>query len=114
MKARRWIVWTGASPSPDFQQRAGHEPTKLTKQQLCQFSQFAPGERAKITRLDVGLEPHTVDAAGVPWADWKARTLNHLFEEQGTTGERGRITATTILHGMSRLGTAWGHAKGLL
>ena len=36
---------------------------------------------------------------GVPWADWKAAALNRLFQEQGVTGQPGRITAATIRHG---------------
>jgi hypothetical protein len=35
----------------------------------------------------------------IPWADWKAAELNRLFQEQGTSGQRGRITAATVLHG---------------
>jgi hypothetical protein len=33
------------------------------------------------------------------WADWKAAALNRLFLEQGTSGQLGRITAETVLHG---------------
>lgn len=36
---------------------------------------------------------------GVPWAEWKAAALNRLFQEQGVTGQPGRITAATIQHG---------------
>jgi len=33
------------------------------------------------------------------WAEWKANELNRLFQEQGVTGEPGRITAATVRHG---------------
>ena len=33
------------------------------------------------------------------WAEWKAAALNRLFLEQGISGQAGRITAETILHG---------------
>jgi hypothetical protein len=38
-------------------------------------------------------------AKGIPWAEWKAAALNRLFQEQGATGKRGRITAATVRHG---------------
>jgi hypothetical protein len=40
---------------------------------------------------------------GVPWAEWKAMTLNRLFQEQGVTGEPGHITAATVLHGATQV-----------
>jgi hypothetical protein len=36
---------------------------------------------------------------GITWAEWKAATLNRLFQEQGATGKPGRITAATVRHG---------------
>jgi hypothetical protein len=36
---------------------------------------------------------------GIPWAEWKAAALNRLFQEQGVTGQPGRITAETVRHG---------------
>jgi hypothetical protein len=36
---------------------------------------------------------------GIPWAEWKAAALNRLFQEQGVTGQLGRITAETVRHG---------------
>jgi hypothetical protein len=38
---------------------------------------------------------------GIPWAEWKARSLNKLFNEQGVTGRPGRITPATVQHGES-------------
>lgn len=36
---------------------------------------------------------------GVPPAEYKAAYLNRLFLTQGVTGQKGRITATTVRHG---------------
>jgi hypothetical protein len=36
---------------------------------------------------------------GRPWAEWKAKELNRLFQEQGVTGEPGQITAATVRQG---------------
>ena len=40
------------------------------------------------------------DPPGVPWAQWKAAALNQLFQEQGTSGQPGRITAATVSQSM--------------
>jgi hypothetical protein len=39
---------------------------------------------------------------GIPWEEWKARSLNRLFLEQGVLGESGRITAATVRDGERR------------
>jgi hypothetical protein len=36
---------------------------------------------------------------GIAWADWKACALNRLFQEQGTSGQPGKITAASVCHG---------------
>jgi hypothetical protein len=36
---------------------------------------------------------------GIAWADWKAAALNRVFQEQGTSGQPGKITAATVRHG---------------
>ncbi len=36
---------------------------------------------------------------GIPSAEWQARALNRLFQEQGSGGQPGKITAETIRHG---------------
>ena len=33
------------------------------------------------------------------WYEWKVRALNRLFQEQGVTGQPGRITAETVRRG---------------
>jgi hypothetical protein len=35
----------------------------------------------------------------VDWYEWKAAALNRLFQEQGTSGQPGKITAATVRHG---------------
>jgi hypothetical protein len=36
---------------------------------------------------------------GMPWAEWKAVSLNRLFQDQGVIGKPGKITADTVLDG---------------
>jgi hypothetical protein len=36
------------------------------------------------------------------WCEWKAAALNRLFQEQGATGQPGRITGATVRHGESK------------
>ena len=55
-----------------------------------------PGNDGSSVEDDQALE---VEASGISWAEWKAAELNRLFEEQGITGERSRITAATVRHG---------------
>lgn len=35
------------------------------------------------------------------WCEWKAAALNRLFQQQGGTGQPGRITTATVRHGES-------------
>jgi hypothetical protein len=35
---------------------------------------------------------------GIPWAEWKAKSLNELFQTQGLTGQLGRINAAIVRH----------------
>jgi hypothetical protein len=37
------------------------------------------------------------------WAQWKAQTLNRLFQGQGLTGQPGRITAATVQPALCRI-----------
>jgi hypothetical protein len=39
---------------------------------------------------------------GQTWAEWKVAALNRLFQEQGTSGQPGQITAATVRHGETR------------
>jgi|SRR5580658_5966266 hypothetical protein len=58
-----------------------------------------------VIRADDGIalrcdEPRVPQGdGGVSWAEWKAAALNRLFQEQGTPGQPGRITAETVRHG---------------
>ena len=47
------------------------------------------------TQVDSATPPEGV----MSWAEWKAAALNRLFLEQGTSGQPGRITTETVLHG---------------
>jgi len=46
---------------------------------------------------------------GIDWAEWKATALNRLFQEQGTSGQPGRITAETVRHGERSRGRTSGN-----
>jgi hypothetical protein len=37
--------------------------------------------------------------AGIPWAEWKAQSLNKLFQDQGALGQPAKITAAVVRHG---------------
>ncbi len=52
----------------------------------------------KVTRLATCSDGPALEV-GIPWEEWQARTLNRLFQEQGVTGQPGRITAATVRHG---------------
>jgi hypothetical protein len=43
--------------------------------------------------VEIGWTPD-----GIPWAEWKAASLNKLFLEQGVTGRPGKITAAAVRH----------------
>lgn len=47
----------------------------------------APGEPWKVR--DQMLNEMRWCSQGIPWAEWKAATLNRLFQEQGLTGQPG-------------------------
>jgi hypothetical protein len=57
--------------------------------------------RRTLEAMPDGPEEGAQNASGMPWAEWKAVELNRLFQEQGASGQPGRITAATIRHGAS-------------
>jgi hypothetical protein len=58
-----------------------------------------------LSELAVEVGHRSGDAEGarrevwLDWCEWKARMLNRLFQEQGVTGQPGRITGATVRHG---------------
>jgi hypothetical protein len=57
--------------------------------------------------LILNARPHPNDyEGGISWAEWKAAELNRLFQERDTSGQPGRITAATVLHGEKSQGKA--------
>jgi hypothetical protein len=54
------------------------------------------GKTAALTLLSKPISERATS-----WAYWKAAELNRVFQEQGVTGQSGRITAATIRHGAS-------------
>ena len=85
-KRSRWMDWKPKvrilANSPE------HAPTKPSE---LSFVGFVGATPEQISEID--------DPPGIPWAEWKAAALNALFQEQGVTGQPGRITAATIQHG---------------
>jgi hypothetical protein len=105
----RWLRW---EPQPHIlADLAGRAPTKTTE---TLFDVFVGAYSANIPKIEGGPDPaeQAEQAAsdpereeGVPWAQWKADMLNRLFQEQGTSGQPGRITAATVQHGERKVGT---------
>ena len=87
----RWMNWRPTDQI--IGDSAEVEPTKPSKPGYVGFV-GSPLEAIPNIAEAVSESEH-----GVPWADWKAAALNRLFQEQGVTGQPGRITAATIRHG---------------
>lgn len=103
---REWLEWQLSAPITAGS--ADIKPTKPSKPGFVGFDGSVPDENGNLagtgkeledasrrTQLDCAAEPERV----MSWAEWKAAALNQLFLEQGSSGEPGRITAETILHG---------------
>ena len=93
----RWLDWKPKARI--LTDSAESEPTKPSKPDSSAqgdgsvgFVGPTPGELPKMEE----------ETGGIPWAEWKAAELNRLFQEQGSTGQPGRITAATIRHGEQR------------
>jgi hypothetical protein len=56
-------------------------------------------------RKNPALQQAVELAEPISWFRWKANALNLLFQEQGITGEPGRITASAVAHGERRTAT---------
>jgi hypothetical protein len=92
--------WASAAPK-----QAAGKPTVLASFVACQVD--PPWHVKRITPSEHASPPRAADCeterklaiAGVGWAEWKAATLNRLFQEQGITGQSGGITAKTVRHG---------------
>jgi hypothetical protein len=54
------------------------------------------------TNLSKTRHPAPGTARTMSWAEWKADALNTLFQQYGSSGQRGRITAASVLHGEQR------------
>lgn len=77
-------------------------------------SNLVPAQgRAECAQPDLGShdpkvaldQREQVTVEGTPWAVWKAGELNRLFQEQGVTGQPGRITAATVRDGERKAGS---------
>ena len=97
-------VLTGALPrSDDKSDTSTTSVTTVTSPVIPRNT----GERANRVPAQARLMPAAekisvviaAEQRGAPWAEWKAGALNRLFQEYGTSGEPGKITASTIEHG---------------
>lgn len=84
----RWMDWKPKARV--LADSAESEPTKPSKPGSVGFEGATSAESPEIEAAP--------DAAGWSWAEWKAAALNRLFQEQGTSGQSGRITADTVRH----------------
>jgi len=93
---RRWEDWkpkeqvTAELPNP--------EPTEPSKPGSVGFDGEDMGNLPVMTP-ELRSSHDDEHERGVPWCEWKAAALNRLFQEQGVTGQPGRITASTVRHG---------------
>jgi hypothetical protein len=114
MSVQHWLAWR---PNADFVvfegSPSGHsqgqicmtpEPTKTTKMPEGDFVVFegSPGghfQGANVPPYGAYKNYKNSPATFRTWAEWKAAMLNRLFQEQGVTGQPGRITAATVRDG---------------
>jgi hypothetical protein len=96
---RQWLDWQPKEAITEDPPQS--EPTKPSKPGSVGFEGSFLADLPKIELARGGSPVDCVAAPERPmsWAEWKAAALNHLFLEQGTSGQPGRITAETILHG---------------
>lgn len=85
----RWLDWKLKARA--LANSTENEPTKPSKPSSVGFEGETPAESSEIETAP--------DVSGWSWAEWKAGALNRLFQEQGTSGQPGRITAETVRHG---------------
>lgn len=102
----RWLDWQPKGRI--LGDLARSEPTKPTKphpdateQGFVGFVGAIPRESSKIAAAPPASLPNE---EAIPWAEWRARSLNKLFQEQGATGQPGRIREATVRHGYRRAG----------
>jgi len=95
-KRSRWLGWEPKARILEDSVESG--PTKQSKPGSVGFVGATLGNFRKTdTVLDTFK---AAPLASFPtWAEFRATMLNHLFQEQGTLGQPGRITATTVRHG---------------
>jgi hypothetical protein len=99
----RWMVWKPKARI--LADSAESEPTKPSEPGSVGFEGAAyvglSEIEAELATADLELENN-----GMSWPEWKATALNRLFEELGTSGQPGRITAATVMHGEQHRGAS--------
>ena len=94
----RWLDWIPRSGGSC----AESAPTKPSKPGSVGFVGAAVAEMPEIGAPGSAMQcpaESEDEPVGVPWAEWKAAGLNRLFQQQGLTGELGRITPATVRDG---------------
>jgi len=84
--------WTNIEP----EEHSAEVP--MLQQPQAASSAESPGTCGRVQ--EHGASQAAGDDHGLPWAGWKAASLNRLFQEQGVIGQTGRITSATVSHGM--------------
>ena len=85
---------TGNPPMPTASAPAQADASSVVKESMLDARAASPA-----AETEQGPDPAVL---GITWAEWKATMLNRLFQEQGVTGQPGRITAETVRHGERR------------
>ena len=82
----------------NIEQKRHSKPGPAPLEAVQAYSPAASPGGCELAHVSVASEGAEHERA-VSRAEWKAAALNQLFQEQGVTGQPGRITAATVLHG---------------
>jgi hypothetical protein len=86
-------------PGPKNREATSTGPSKPSKPSFVGFEGTGLGGSPNIESAEQVRHELAVPCRGVSWGQWKADALNRLFEQQGVTGQPGRITAQAVRHG---------------
>ena len=91
------LVWPDTDPAWTYIDRL---PDRVTEEQIIHIFRtlVALGGR-NLLHFRLGRDAQLLFVEWLAELEWKAAALNRLFLEQGTSGQPGRITAETVLHG---------------
>jgi len=92
-------VWLDAAGKLRIDKDAPAELKQLARQHKQELIDVRRAEAVTATIPPAAIWTNPPPIQATSWAEWKAEALNRLFQEQGRTGQRGRITAATVRHG---------------